>query len=281
MTTDRQDSTTPAGGSGLAALREREWRHVLWEVSESGVFAITLNRPERLNALNFRMLREMHQLINYAHGAMDVRAITLRGTGTRAFCSGDDLKGMEPEPDIDNSRTVHHQLIAAIREIPKPVVALVHGFALGHGFELACACDLRLCADNIEVGDHRVTRALPLNGGSSWFLPRIIGSGRAAELLLTGRHMNGDEALAWGWANHVWSMDEFDERAGEYVALLARLPTSNLAVFKSSLAYSAGHGLGDSLNHELKVSDAGMVTEDATEGRRSFLEKRDPVFRGF
>ncbi len=132
----------------LPPLQEREWRHVLWGISASGVLSITLSRPERLNALNFRLLREMHQLISYARSNPEIRVVTIRGQGTRSFCSGDDLKGMEPEPGIDSSATVHHQLVTAIRELPKPVVALVCGWALGHGFELACACDLRLCADN-------------------------------------------------------------------------------------------------------------------------------------
>jgi len=244
------------------------------------VLAITLDRPERLSALNFRLLREAQPLIDYARARPEIRVVTLRGAGTQAFCSGDDLKGMQPEPDIDSSPTVHHQLITAIRELPKPVVALVCGWALGHGFELACACDLRLCADNAEVGDHRVMRAIGMNGGSSWFLPRIIGQGRALEMLITGRHLTAQEALDWGWANHVWPLAEFDARAAEYVAMLAQLPTIAAGAFKAAIEFSAVHSLRDSLAYELQASARNRGTEDADEGRRSFHEKRRPTFKG-
>ena len=202
------------------------------------------------------------------------------GQGDRSFCSGDDRKGMEPEPGVDNSATVHHQLIMALRDLPKPVVALVRGWALGHGFELACACDMRICADNVEVGDHRASMAIGLNGGSSWFLPRIVGQGRALEILMTGRHFNAQEALEWGWANRVYPLGEFDARAGEFIEALAKLPTIASGVFKAAVEYSSSHSLRDSLANELVVATRNAGTEDAREGRAAFLEKRPGVFKG-
>jgi 2-(1,2-epoxy-1,2-dihydrophenyl)acetyl-CoA isomerase len=279
MTTG-QVADSVSGPTVPTALATREWTCVAWDVSPSGVLSITLNRPERLNALSFPLLREMLQLLQYAGATPEVRVVTLRGQGTRAFCSGDDLKGMEAQPGIDSSQTVHHQVITTIRELSKPVVALVCGWALGHGFELASACDLRLCADNIEVGDHRVTRAIGMNGGTSWFLPRIVGYGRALELLMTGRHLTAEQALAWGWATRVWPLAEFDARAGEYVEMLANLPTIAAGAFKAAVEYSAAHGLRDALANELTVSARNRGTEDAVEGRRSFHEKRRAVFKG-
>lgn len=264
----------------LPPVEEREWRQVLWEVSPSGVLAITMDRPEHLNALSFRMLREVHQLIEHARATPEIRVVTLRGQGTRAFSSGDDLKGMDPEPGVDNSATVHHPLITAIRDLPKPVVALVYGWALGHGFELACACDMRLLAGNAEIGDHRVTRAIGLNGGTSWFLPRIVGHGRALEMLMTGRHLDAQEALEWGWATRAWPVEEFEERAAEYVEMLANLPTIAAGVFKAAVEYSNAHGLRESLANELVVGQRNAGTVDADEGRRSFHEKRTPTFLG-
>jgi len=278
--TNEEPATTRPARPQLPPIEEREFQQVLWEISDAGVLAITFNRPERLNALSYRMLREIAQLIDHAGSNDDIRVVTLRGAGTLAFCSGDDLKGMEPEPGVDSSATVHHPLITALRELPKPVVALVNGWALGHGFELACACDLRLCADNIEIGDHRVQRAIGLNGGSSWFLPRIVGQGRALEMLMTGRHLDATEALAWGWANHVWELDEFDERAAEYIAMLAELPTIDTGVFKAAVEYSSAHGLRESLANELIVARRNQGTLDAAEGIASFHEKRTPMFFG-
>ncbi len=275
--TEPEDTRRPRS---LPPVQEREWRHALWDVSTSGVLSIVLNRPERLNALNFRLLREVHQLIQHARSTPAIRVVAIRGTGTRSFCSGDDLKDMEGEPGVDSSATVHHQLLLAIRELPKPVVALIRGWALGHGFELANACDLRLCADDIEVGDHRATRAIALNGGSSWFVPRIVGHGRALELLMTGRHLKAQEALEWGWATCVWPVDEFDKRSTEYVEMLARLPTITAGVYKEAIEFSASHGLRDSLARELEVGARNRDTDDAREGFASFHEKRTPVFKG-
>ncbi|MCZ6620069.1 MAG: enoyl-CoA hydratase-related protein, partial [Gammaproteobacteria bacterium] len=110
--------------------------------------------------------------------------------------------------------------------------------------------------------------------------PRIIGLGRALELLLTGRHLLADEALAWGWANRVWPLDEFDERAAEYVDMLAGLPTIAVSAFKDAVEFSSAHGLRESLAHELESSLRTRGTEDASEGRASFHEKRTPVFKG-
>jgi 2-(1,2-epoxy-1,2-dihydrophenyl)acetyl-CoA isomerase len=278
MTNRRSGSRGEA--RALPPIEQREMFEVLWEQTAEGVLAITLNRPERLNALNFRMLREVQQLIDHAAETQEVRLVTLRGAGSRAFSSGDDLKGMDPEPGVDSSETVHHPLLLSIRDLPKPVVALVQGFALGHGWELASACDLRLVADNCDVGDHRVQRSIWLNGGSSWFVPRLVGRGRALELLMTGRHLGAEEALAWGWANYVWRLEEFDERAAEYISMLAQLPTIASGVFKAAIDYSAEHSLRESLARELELSDRTRRSEDAAEGRASWWEKRTPVYRG-
>ena len=167
-----------------------------------------------------------------------------------------------------------------MRELPKPVVGLLKGWALGAGFELALACDFRLAADNIEIGDHRATRAIAPIAGSTWFLPRIVGHTRALELLMTGRHLDAEESLAWGMVNRVWPLEEFDERAAEYVAMLASLPTVTTGVFKAAMEYSATHGLRESMAHEIGLGPINRASEDAAEGRRSFLERRDPEFRG-
>ena len=269
------------GPAAPTPLADGEWRDLVWDLTPSGVLALRLNRPERLNALSFRVLREMQALIDFAAARRDVRVVTLRGSGERAFCSGDDLYGMEPQAGIDSSQTVHHPLLLSIRNLRKPVVALVTGWALGHGWELACACDLRLCADNLEVGDHRVRRAIGLNGGTSWFAPRIIGRGRALELLLTGRHMFAEEALASGWANRVWPLAEFERESAAYVEMLAALPTLNLSAFKEMVDYGAEHSLRDTLSREVEVSDRYRQTWDAKEGRASWREKREPRFRGY
>lgn len=257
-----------------------EWLVTLWDLTPSGVLAITLNRPERLNALSFRLLRELQALIDFAAARPDVRVVTLRGAGTRAFCSGDDLNGMEPELH-DSSITVHHPFLLSLRALRKPVIALITGWALGHGWEIANACDIRLGADNLEVGDHRAQRAIGPNGGSTWFTPRHIGRGRALELLMTGRHMFAEEALQTGWVNRVWPLDTFDQEAAQYVEQLTALPTANLSVFKELIDYGEEHTLRDTLSQEVKVADQYRQTSDAQEGRHAWQEKRPTTYRGY
>ena len=280
MTTETRQRSPRREQEKLPPIEEREWKETLWEVSDAGVLAITLNRPERLNAVNMLILRELIQLMDHAAQTQEIRAVSIRGVGTRAFSTGDDLSGMDSDPLYDSSFTVHHELSRRIRALPKPVVALVCGWALGAGWELACACDLRLVADNIEVGDHRASRAIAMNGGTSWFFPRIVGMGRALELLMTGRHLNAQEALEWGWANRVWPVDEFDERAAEYMEMLAKLPTVAVGAFKAAIEYSLVNGLRDSLLNETEVSGRNAGTEDAGEGRQAFIERREPVYKG-
>jgi enoyl-CoA hydratase/carnithine racemase len=280
MTTETRNRSTRSEQQMLPPVEEREWKQALWEVSDAGVLAITINRPERLNALNYPLLREMIQLLDHAAETQEIRAVSIRGIGTRAFSTGDDLSGMDSDPLYDSGFTGHHELVRRIRALPKPVVALVCGWALGAGWELACACDLRLAADNIEVGDHRASRAIGMIAGTSWFFPRIVGMGRALELLMTGAHLDAEQALDWGWANRVYPLDEFDERAGEYMEMLAKLPTVAVGAFKSAIEYSLTHGLRDSLVNEKEVSGRNIGTEDSEEGRRSFVERREPVFKG-
>ena len=204
MTTTERSGTRAAART-LPPIAERDLTEVLWEQTDEGVLAITLNRPERLNALSFRLLREVQQLIDHAAATPEVRVVTLRGAGERAFCSGDDLKGMNPEPGYDSSETVHQPLLLSIRELPNPVVALVTGYALGHGWELASACDMRLVADNCEVGDHRVQRSIAMErrdllvrAATGWARPSAgaVDDGPPPQLRGGGRLGLGEPRLA-------------------------------------------------------------------------------------
>lgn len=280
MTTHQRHRTQSDRPAELPAPEERTWEQCVWQVTDAGVLAITMNRAEHLNAINFPTIRELITLLRDVATRPEVRVVTIRGAGTRAFCSGDNIGGMAAEPAFDNPHTGHIQLITIIRELRKPVVALIYGYALGAGFELAIACDFRLAADNLEMGDHRVTRSIGMVGGVSWFLPRLIGRARAAEVMLTGYHVKAQEALDWGLVTRVWPMDEFEEQAAEYVSMLAKLPTIALSAFKDALDYGEMHGLRDALHNEGVASRRMRGTEDAEEGRHSFIERREPVFQG-
>ncbi len=180
----------------------------------------------------------------------------------------------------DGSLLPHHRLIRLIREIQKPVIAFLHGFCLGAGFALALACDFRLAADNLEIGDHLVTRAICMMTGASWFLPRLIGFGKATDLIMTGRHLDAHEALDIGLINKIYPTADFNEQAMEYVRNIASLPTRTLGYNKLMLNFSLLNDLVPSMQNEFNLYVKNMGTQDYSEGITSFKEKRKPIFKG-
>ena len=195
-----------------------------------GVLKLSINREDHLNAINYYVLEEFIDALGHAARLDEVRVVALAGVGDRAFSSGDDLRdfsrpegvGAGPEPGY--SRTPHQVLEMSVSQLPKPVIALLKGYCLGAGFDLALACDIRLAADNLAMGDQRPNRAISTLVGASWFLPRIVGLGRASELLLTGRRCDAAESERMGMVNFVWPLAEFDGKADEYCRNLATMP---------------------------------------------------------
>jgi 2-(1,2-epoxy-1,2-dihydrophenyl)acetyl-CoA isomerase len=213
-----------------------------------------------------------------------IRVIVFNGAG-RSFCSGDDLVSMGPEgneyPALDPQfKLPHHKLIYLIREIQIPVIALLHGYCLGAGFELALACDFRLAADDLEIGDHRTTRAICMLHGASWFLPRLIGFARATEIVLTGRHLDAKEALEIGLVNKVYPVAQFIENSKKFIRKIAEMPTKCLGYNKTMFNYSFINDLPNSLQNEFKLFNENMKTYDFREGNRSFIERREPEYEG-
>ncbi len=213
-----------------------------------------------------------------------IRVITIEGSG-KNFCSGDDLLSMGPEgvkftPLEDGSRMPHHKVVRLIREIQKPVIALLHGYCLGAGFDLALACDFRLAADNLKMGDHRTTRAHCILSGASWFLPRIVGFGRATDIIMTGRYLDAKEALEIGLVNQVYPIEEFKQKSLGFIEKIASMPTKCLGYNKAMLNFSQFNELFPSLEHEFRLYCKNIRTYDFGEGMKSFSKKRNPKFKG-
>ncbi|KKK41213.1 hypothetical protein LCGC14_0941430 [marine sediment metagenome] len=209
-----------------------------------------------------------------------VRVVVIRGAGT-SFCSGDDLKNMGSfKPLKEGFKIPHHKVMHMIREIPKPFIALLHGYCLGAGFELALACDFRLGAEDLVIGDHRTSRAIGIFSGASWFLPRLIGFARATEIIFKGRHLDAKEALEIGLLNRIYSVKDFNVESREFIEKIAKMPTKCLGYNKAMLNYSLGNDLFKSLQNEFKLFNENSMTNDYKEGNKSFFERRDPVFEG-
>ncbi|MBD3212636.1 MAG: hypothetical protein GF311_08505 [Candidatus Lokiarchaeota archaeon] len=251
---------------------------------KKGIREIILNRPQRLNALNYQLIMEIVDVLEKSMKNRKIRIIAIRGAGN-CFCSGDDLQRMGPEgikfkPLEDGSQLPHQRMVRLIRKIQKPVIALLEGYCLGAGFDLALACDFRIAADNLEIGDHRASRAICVMSGGSWLLPRIVGFGRATEIILTGKHLNAKKAYEIGLITDYFPEKEFESKSTEFVEGIAKMPTKCLGYNKSMLNYSLRNDFFPSLKHEFKLYCKNIATKDFGEGMKSFQEKRDPKFIG-
>jgi 2-(1,2-epoxy-1,2-dihydrophenyl)acetyl-CoA isomerase len=225
-------------------------------------------------------MMEIVDVLKKAERNKDIRTITIEGSG-KCFSSGDDLKNMGTFNALEDGSQIPHQTMhRMIRSLPKPVIALLHGYCFGAGFELALACDIRLASDNLEIGDHRSNRAIGVICGASYYLPRLVGFGRATEIIFSGRHLDAKEAVDIGLVNYIYPANEFKEKAGEYVKNMAKLPTTCLGYDKNMLNFSEYNELFPSLEHEFKLFVENMKTEDFKEGMDSFLNKREPKYIG-
>ena len=262
---------------------QKDFENILFKI-ENGVGKITLNRPERLNALNYPLLLDIITVLESNSKNKLIHAFVIEGN-SQSFSAGDDLKSMGPngvqfKPLEDGSKLPHHKVIRLIREIQKPFIALLQGYCLGAGFELALACDFRIAADNLKIGDQRVNRAHCVMSGASWLLPRMIGFARATDIILTGRLLDATEALSIGLVNKVYALSEFSSESEEFIRSIANLPTKCLGYNKNMLNYSQYNELFPSLNHEFRLYCKNIRTYDFGEGMKSFKQKREPQFKG-
>jgi 2-(1,2-epoxy-1,2-dihydrophenyl)acetyl-CoA isomerase len=258
--------------------------HLLIATSAAGVRTITLNRPERLNAVNPRLAEEVPLAIEEAARDDAVRVVVITGAG-RGFCSGLDLSEPPRLPDgdlrarLDPLAWVGRWVLAASR-CEKPLIAAVNGAAAGAGFALALAADLRLVARGARLGAGYVRRGLSPDAGVSHFLPRLVGTSRAMEILLSGRELDADEAQRIGLAASIHDDATFAEDVASYAERLAAGPPIAFALTKRLVASSFDVPLEDQLARELTAIKTCFASADVADALRAFTEKRAPVFRG-
>jgi enoyl-CoA hydratase/carnithine racemase len=244
---------------------------------------ITLNRPETRNALTPQVNDAVRAAVESAPAA-GVRVLVLTGAGG-AFSSGLDLRvaaeeGMDPDHIEARMRTHFHGLIRALRACPLPTLAVVDGPAAGFGCDLALACDLRLISDRARFGEIFVKRGLKPDGGGTWMLPRLIGLGRALEMMLTGDLVDAAEAHRIGLANRVFPAAQLESAAWDFARTLAAGPPLVHRAVKAAVEAASHGSLDQALEGEVRGQLKLLASADFQEGVAAFLEKRPPAFQG-
>jgi len=254
---------------------------VVLSEKRSRVHWITINRPERKNALDRETILALRDQFIDSSKETDTRVVVLTGAGS-AFCSGADLRSGQSERAPANENLLEDGFNAAIRalwNLPKPVIAAVDGVAAGFGCSLALAADVRLASTTARFALLFVKRGLTLDGGASYFLPRLAGL-RGMEMALTGDMVSAEEALRIGLVNRVVAESEFQTHVAAYAERLAKNAPLALAAIKASIHNALTSSLDDTLTGEMKEQRRMNKTEDFREGVAAFLEKREPVYKG-
>jgi 2-(1,2-epoxy-1,2-dihydrophenyl)acetyl-CoA isomerase len=252
---------------------------------ESGVRWIAIDRPESKNGLTIEVNGAMIEALEGAEQDESVRVVVLTGTGG-SFSSGLDLKDamrrgpMTPEATEERMRSHFHGLIRAIRAVRVPTIAAVDGAAAGFGCDLALACDLRLLSDRARFGEIFVHRGLMPDGGGTFHLPRLVGLGRALELMFTGDVIDAEEACRIGLGNRIIPAAEFEAGVRAFAARLAAGPPLAYRAIKEAVYASLEGDLEAALEREVRGQLGLLQSADFIEGVTAFLQKRDPSFRG-
>ena len=255
--------------------------NLLYE-KKAGIAYVTLNRPKVLNALNQRTWEELRTVFEDARDDESVRGVIVTGSGDKAFIAGADISALAHLTAVDaaKSSSFGQAVLDLIENLGKPVIAAVNGFALGGGCETAMACTIRVAAEHAKFGQPEVTLGLIPGGGGTQRLPRLVGKGRALQLILSGAMISAQEAYRIGLVNEVVPATELLTRAEAILRqVFAKAP---LAVKFSLEAVNKGMETSQAEGMALEASLFGLCagTEDKQEGTRAFLQKRPPQFQG-
>jgi enoyl-CoA hydratase/carnithine racemase len=252
---------------------------------DSGIVTITLNRPEKMNALVGHMRRDLAEALETAGSDRATRVVVITGAG-RAFCAGGDVAFMaeliERQDAEEFSRLLGaaRRVVTSIRQMTKPVIAAVNGPALGAGCNLALACDLRVVSTNASFSQSFVKLGLHPDWGGTYFLPHLVTPNKACEMFFLGETIEAEEALRLGMVNRVVAPDELESATRNLAERLRAAPPISLAAAKQAVYMSQSTGLEEMLRYETEAQLRCFESHDGREGIRAFLEKRAPRFTG-
>ncbi|MBO9729259.1 MAG: enoyl-CoA hydratase/isomerase family protein [Chitinophaga sp.] len=248
---------------------------------DNNILTITINRPEKMNALNQQVLAELALVVDEIYGNREIKGAVITGSGEKAFVAGADISEFLTLSDKQGEELAKrgHVIFQRIESCPKPIIAAVNGFALGGGCELAMACHFRIASENAKFGQPEVNLGLIPGYGGTQRLTQLIGKGKAMELMMTGDMITAVEAQAWGLVNHVVKFEELLPKA---VSILRKIQTkAPLAIARViKCANAALDKDQDGFELELKEFGACFATKDLEEGAAAFIQKRQPNFKG-
>lgn len=257
-----------------------EQQVVLTEI-DGRVATVTINRPDKLNALNGPVRCQFVGALDELRSNEEVRVAIVTGAGEKAFIAGADIGEFEGRTAIDQFRVMKgFGVFDAVDVFPKPVIAAINGFCLGGGCELAMACDIRIASEKAKLGQPEVNLGILPGGGGTQRLPRLVGLGNAFKLLYTGDMISAAEALRIGLVDEVVAPDKLMDRVRELAATIAQKSPAALQLIKEALRASVRTPLDEGLRHEATLFCLAFSTEDKEHGVRAFLEKRKADFKG-
>jgi enoyl-CoA hydratase/carnithine racemase len=256
--------------------------NILLAKEDTGILTLTLNRPDIMNSLNFSLLRALRDQIEAVRFRSDIRVVIITGSGERAFCAGADLKEratLQPEQVKEFIFTIRN-LFTSIEQLNKPVIAAVNGIALGGGTELALASDIRIASNTASMGLTETRLAIIPGAGGTQRLPRLVGKGKAKELIFTGQRLDAQEALKIGLVNKICDQKDLSDECKKMADMICE--TGPIAIEQAK--YAINYGMETDIQTGLAIeSNAYWVcipTEDRLEGLAAFKEKRKPVYKG-
>lgn len=249
---------------------------------EKGVLWVYLNRPDKLNVFNMKMLKELSDVMDKVEEDKEVKCVVITGEGEKAFCAGADL-GLLSKLDSQGAlelSEIGQRLMKKIESLRVPVIAAINGYALGGGFELTLACDFRISVENAQLGNPEVKLGIIPGWGATQRLARIIGLSRAMEFLMFGDRISASEALDMGLVHKVVPQEKLREEVMSLAERIAEGPTIAQSLIKRVLIFGSQVPIDVGLELEKHAFSAVFSTEDAKEGLQAFLSKRKPEFKG-
>ena len=245
------------------------------------VAILTINRPDKLNALNSAVHIEGVAALEELRNDSEIRVVVITGAGEKSFIAGADISEFAGQTPVTQRNVFQNKtLFNSIDGFPKPIIAMINGFCLGGGCELSLACDIRIASENAKIGQPEINLGIIPGGGGTQRMTKLIGEGKSMELILTGDMIDAQTALDLGLVNHVFASEDLEEKTMRMASKIASKSPIALQMAKEAIKVASKSNLDEGLRREIDLFAICFSSEDKEEGVSAFLEKRKPDFKG-